>query len=71
MSKFIKLHDRGKPMLVPLSSITLVWSVGHLTYIKISNRHEQVIDESVEEVETLLNFDPAVADIILKGKELS
>ena len=71
MSKFIKLHDRGKPMLVPLSSIALVWSVGHLTYIKIGNRHEQVIDESIEEVEALLNFDPAVADIILKGKELS
>jgi DNA-binding LytR/AlgR family response regulator len=70
MSKFIKLHNRKKPMLVPVSNLLLVWVVGHMTYIKIKDVPEQIVDESIEEIEALLNFDPAVADIVMKGKEL-
>ena len=70
MIKFIKLHDRGRPLLVPLNSIALVWQSGHLTYVKIAGMHEQAVDEKVDEIEALINFDPAVADIVRKGNEL-
>ena len=69
MSKFIKLHDRRKPMLVPVSGISLVWSVGHMTYVKLKDVQEKMVDESVEDIEALINFDPAVADIVMKGNE--
>lgn len=67
MSKFIRLHDRGRPILIPVSEIRLVHTQGHLTVIQANGIREQMVDERVEEVEALLNFDPAVADIVIGG----
>lgn len=71
MSKFIRLHDRGRPLLIPVSEIRLVHMQGHLTVIQANGIREQMVDERVEEVEALLNYEPEVADIFIKGKELS
>lgn len=68
--KFIKLHDRGRPKLIPIHRILYVHKVGHMTSVKMEHNPEFTVDESVEEIEVLLNFDPAVADIVIRGKEM-
>lgn len=75
MSKFIEVTDEGQQKyIVNTAHIVEVrmWGIQNLAELLIKDRrYELRCLESFEEVKAMLMYDPAVADIILKGKELS
>ena len=78
MAKFIEVMERYPPARTPKKRLLNVDTIREVkedtrnqgAYISMRNE-ELYVEESYEDVKAMLMYDPAVADIFIKGKELS
>lgn len=75
MSKFIRVTDeQGEKMLLNTSNIRMVdvcEDNPKRAYLIFFDGDDIRVKESFETIEAMLTLDPAVADIVRKGNELS
>lgn len=75
MSKFIRVtSEQGEKMLLNASNIQMVdvcEDKPEQAYLIFFDGDDMRVKESFETIEAMLTLDPAVADIVRKGNELS